>query len=245
MERRRARGPYGGGRSQGRAVALISFKPAAGSSGWIAIARGAHDRELRARARRYASYRKTTIVTFHHEPTNEQAGSGAQWAAAFLHTRRVIMAEIGASKIRFVPIIGDWAFNPRNGAANAGRFLTDEVLHHSAFVGVDCYQNSSNEGYDARLGRIFGMLDRRGFPNKMLGIGETGCTDRYGRPGASDWWTRQWAWVEQNTDRIGVVSYFNSGRNSRDGVYWPLDETRRKMSSFRASNSSRTSTRLP
>lgn len=220
-------------------LAWISFKPETGRrGGWAAIASGAHDKELRARAHRYASYRKTTLVTFHHEPTNDGTGTGAEWAAAYLHSRRVIRDEIGRSNIRFVPIIGDWAFNPSNRDANAGEFLTREVLAHCAFVGVDCYQNASNEGFDNRLGRILEFCAKRGFPHMMLGIGETGCTDGYGAPGATQWWNRQWGWIERNTDRIGVVSYFNSPRNSRDGVYWPLNETKAKMASFRASNRS-------
>ncbi|MDQ3627437.1 MAG: hypothetical protein M3419_01165 [Actinomycetota bacterium] len=223
----------------------ISFKPASSSpGGWAAIACGEHDQALRARARRYAAYRKCTLLTFHHEPTNDNTGTGAEWAAAYLHSRAIIRDEIGRSNIRFVPIIGDWAFNPRNGDANAGEFLTPDVLDHCAFVGVDCYQNASLEGFDNRLGRIVEFLDRQGFPKKMLGIGETGSTDYYGVPGAAEWWTRQWTWIENNTDRVGVVSYFNSGRNSRDGVYWPLDESTQKMSRFRDSNQSLTSTRL-
>jgi len=219
----------------------ISYKPeSSGRGGWAAIASGAHDKALRARARRYAAYKKPTVVTFHHEPTNDGTGSGAEWAAAYLHSRRVIRDEIGKSNIRFVPIIGDWAFNPRNRDANAGKFLTREVLAHCAFVGVDCYQNASGEGFDSRLGRILDFCEKRGHPNKMIGIGETGCTDHYGAPGAPRWWTRQWSWIERNTDRICVVSYFNSGRNSRDGVYWPLNETKAKMAGFRTSNRSAT-----
>lgn len=219
----------------------ISFKPASSApGGWAAIARGDHDRELRQRARRYAAYKKCTLLTFHHEPTNDNTGTGAEWAAAYLHSRSIIRDEIGRSNVRFVPIIGDWAFNPSNRDANAGKFLTSAVLAKCAFVGIDCYQNASLEGFGNRLGRIVQFMGKRGFPNKMIGIGETGSTDYYGGVGAAEWWRRQWAWIENNTDRIGVVSYFNSGRNSRDGVYWPLNESKAKMSAFRASNQSAT-----
>jgi hypothetical protein len=220
-------------------IPWISFKPASSArGGWAAIAAGHHDQALRARARRYAAYKKVTWVTFHHEPTNDTAGTGAEWAAAYLRVRSVIRDEVGTTKVRFAPIIGDWAFNPQNRDANAGKFLLPEVLEHAAFLGVDCYENSSREGYEIRLGRIADWLDKRGFPRTMLAVGETGCTNYYGVVGAAEWWRQQWAWCERNTDRIAAVSYFNSTRNSRSGVFWPLNESRAKADAYRSSGRS-------
>jgi len=224
----------------------ISFKPPNSRAGaWAAVASGSLDSDLRARARRYAAYQKPTVLTFHHEPTNDIAGTGKDWAAAYLHTRAVIKDEIGASKIRFVPIIGDWAFNPKNQDANAGQFLTNDVLGASAFLGVDLYQNASMVGYAQRVGFIKSFLNSRGFPDKMIGLGETGSTDHYGKPGAASWWNEQWRWCQDNTATICAVSYFNSSRNSRDGVYWPLDESSAKTAAYRSAVASAQSTRLP
>lgn len=223
----------------------ISYKPpSSGRGGWAALASGRYDSDLRARARRYAEYRKPTIVTFHHEPTNDPTGTGAEWARAYVHCRRIIRDEIGRSNIRFVPIIGDWAFNPRNRDANAGAFLTEDVLQGSAFLGMDLYQNASLKGYGERIGHAVKLLQKRGFPDKMIGLGETGSTDHYGGPGAARWWEKQWGWCTANADRICAVSYFNSSRNSRSGVYWPLDETSRKTTVFRTALRSGRATRL-
>lgn len=223
----------------------ISFKPPTSRAGaWAAIASGSLDSDLRARARRYAAYQKPTLLTFHHEPTNDTTGTGAEWAAAYLHTRAVIRDEIGASKIRFVPIIGDWAFNPQNREANAGEFLTHDVLGNCAFLGVDLYQNASMAGYAQRVGFIKDFLTKRGFPDKMIGLGETGATEYYGKPGATSWWNEQWRWCQNNTDTICAVSYFNSSRNSRDGVYWPLNESSDKTRAYRTAAASAQATRL-
>lgn len=222
----------------------ISYKPPSSArGGWNAISSGRHDRELRARARRYAGYKKTTIVTFHHEPTNDNTGTGAEYARAYVHCRRIIRDEIGSSHIRFVPIIGDWAFNPQNRDRNAGQYLTEEVLHGSSFLGIDLYQNASLKGYGERLGHVVNLLERRGFPDKMIGLGETGSTDHYGGS-AARWWTKQWNWCQAHTGRITAVSYFNSSRNSRSGVYWPLDESAAKTRVYRESLRTNQATRL-
>jgi hypothetical protein len=68
----------------------------------------------------------------------------------------------------------------------------------------------------------------------MIGIGESGSTDRmYDAKSAVDWLNESLNWVASHTDKVGVVSYFNSTANSRAGVYWPLDESAAKMAAYR------------
>jgi len=107
------------------------------------------------------------------------------------------------------------------------------VLGSSAFLGVDLYQNASLAGYAERVGSIKAFLVGRGFADTMIGLGETGSTDYYGSPGAASWWKAQWRWCQNNADTICAVSYFNSSRNSRDGVYWPLNERAGKTAAYR------------
>ena len=47
-------------------------------------------------------------------------------------------------------------------------------------------------------------------------------------------------WAANNTDKVGVVCYFNTTANSDPDVYWPLDESAAKMDVFKSwlSNSS-------
>jgi hypothetical protein len=110
---------------------------------------------------------------------------------------------------------------------------------------VDIYQNASGEAYAERLGRVRDWLDEQGREDLMLGVGETGCTDTFGDPDAVEWWTRSWQWVEDNAATIAVVSYFDSSRNSREGVDWPLRESAQKLEAFRDSMRSPVACRLP
>lgn len=222
----------------------MSFKPPAGPSTWTEVGSGARDADLRARARRYAAFSKPIVVTFHHEPTNDST-NGDAWAKAFIRIYDVMRAETGLKNVAFAPIIGDWAWNPKNPDQTLPtKFLTPDVMRRMAFLGVDLYQNASGEGFSSRLGRIYTWMAGRGFGSKMLGIGETGATESFASKTAVQWWSEQWAWVGANTDKIGVVSYFNSTRNSKDTVYWGLDESAVKLTAYKASLTSKISARL-
>jgi hypothetical protein len=209
----------------------ISFKPPGGTETWSAIASGSYDADIRARANRYAGYAKPVISTFHHEPTND-AGDPAAFAAAYVRIYDVMDAETGLKNVTFAPIIGDWEFNPRNKDGQPGAYLTSPVLERIPFMGVDLYQNSSNDGFDKRLSRIIDWLEYRGVADPMVGIGETGCClSEDPRPEA--WLQANWDWATANTDKIGAISYFDSTRNSKDAHVWRLDETPAKLSTYK------------
>jgi hypothetical protein len=227
-----------------RRLPWVSFKPPSEASGWERVARGAVDHDLRHRARRYATFAEPVVVTFHHEPSDDRPGAGGEFSAAWTHVHDVMRAETGMRNVAFVPIIGEWQYNPRNEDGHPGEWLTPDVLDRAAFVGLDVYQNAGGEGYDERLGRVLDWLTERGYADLMIGVGETGCTDRYESPSAARWWTDSWRWVEQNTDKIGVVAYFDSERNSKPHVYWPLDESAEKQRAFKRSLASPTACRL-
>jgi hypothetical protein len=224
-------------------LSWVSFRPPRGAGDWLAMSAGVFDDALRSRARRYAAHPAPVVVTFNHEPSKHD-GSGTDFAAAWVRAHTVMADETGLENVSFVPILGDWAFNPRNPDASAHEFLPPSLLERLPFLGVDCYQNDSGEGFEVRLGRILAWLEENGVANPMIGLGETGCTDAFGSPNAVQWWRSSWAWVEANTDKIGIVSYFNSNRNSKHGVHWPLDESPAKLATFRASLRSSASCRL-
>ena len=79
---------------------------------------------------------------------------------------------------------------------------------------------------------------------RCSGSASTGATETFGNPAAAAWWNTSWQWAEANTDKIGLISYFNSTRNSKANVYWALDESKAKEDAFRRSLSSAVSTRL-
>jgi hypothetical protein len=223
----------------------ISFKPpVTGPGGWHTVASGAVDDHLRGRARAYDTLSDPVVATFHHEPSGDAAGSAEQFAAAYAHVHDVMLDETGMSNVALVPVVGDWEFNPNNSRSAPRHYLDEHVLQRSAFIGIDLYQNASGAGYDERLGRILGQLDAWGRPDLMVGVGETGCTDAYRVP-AVQWWKDSFGWAAANTARVGVISYFNSARNSRSGAYWPLDETAAKTAAFAASARSEVTCLLP
>ncbi|MDQ3326857.1 MAG: hypothetical protein M3529_14415, partial [Actinomycetota bacterium] len=188
------------------------------------------------RAEFYRKFGKPVIVTFHHEPGNDEgpAGSGmtaADYARAAARIGRILA---GVPTIAYAPIMGDWEFNPRNTAGHPRDYLTDELLDASDFLGIDCYQNRGGESFAPRLGRVLDALDQWGHPDMMVGVGETGATFAPGWPKSPLTWMQECIdWCAANTNRIGVVSYFDSLRNSKTDVRWPLSEDTRKRDRFR------------
>lgn len=220
----------------------VSFKPPSGTAGWAQIASGAYDADIKARAQRYAGYAKPVISTFHHEPTND-SGDPAAWAAAYTRIWDVMNAETGLANVAFAPIIGDWEFNPRNREGQPDAYLTAPVLERIPFLGIDLYQNSSNDGFSVRLSRVIDWLDYRGVDDPMVGIGETGCC--LGEdPRPETWLQANWDWATANVDKIGAISYFDSTRNSKDAHIWSLNETPEKLATYKSMLASRHSATL-
>jgi hypothetical protein len=228
---------------QGR-LPWVSFKPPSPPpEGWRTIASGAADKTLRRRARKYDQLSSPVVVTFHHEPQNEGAPP-EDFAAAWIHAHDVMKDETGLRNVAFVPILGEWEFNERNKDGRPADFLPHELLERSAFLGIDVYQNRSGESYAERLGPVLAWLDSRGFSQLMIGVGETGSTDDFGRPSGAEWWSDSWAWAERNADRVGAISYFNSTRNNRAGADWLLTQSAEKLAAFRETLASPTACRL-
>jgi hypothetical protein len=237
-----------------RRMPWVSFKPPVTGGTvpqrWDAVTSGAHDAEIRARARRYAAAGGPVIVTFHHEPSNDAAEpDGMKWANAWIHIHDVMEDETGLENTVFAPILGEFLFNPNN-SQDPENWLTAGVIAREPFLGIDLYQNGSGDGFEVRLERILAWLADHGDPDAMVGIGETGATDHFfdldaADPTAVEWWEDSWAWAVAHTDRIGVVSYFNSTRNSKPDLVWELAESADKVASFRQALGSPVTCRLP
>jgi hypothetical protein len=217
----------------------VSFKPPLEErGGWRRIFLGDHDDELRERGRRYAGLDSPVVVTFHHEPHGDSTGTPDQFAKAWTHIHDVLDDETGLANVTFVPVIGEWLFNPRSTNPAPGRYVTGDVLDRAPFLGIDVYQNRTTQTYAERLPVVLDWLDDQGHPDLMIGIGETGASDTFGTVPADRWWTTSWEWVAANTDRVGVVCYFNSLLNNNAGADWLLSESPQKMAAFRRSATS-------
>lgn len=238
-ERRRITSDHAAGR-----IPWVSFKPPGkGRDTWRAIANGRYDADIRRRARGYASVNKPVIVTFNHEPQNDDPNYGADFSRAWCHIHDVMKRETNLENIVSVPIIGDWTFNPINRRMDHRDWVTTPMLNRCGFLGIDLYQNRSGDGYGERLGRVLNHMARLGHPKKMVGLGETGACNGYSISGA-EWWRRQWAWSANNTDKICAISYFNSRRHNNSGNNWLLWETNAKLTEYRRGLNSYRSTTL-
>jgi len=223
----------------------ISFKPPSDKpGGWRALSSGKYDADLRARARRYAAFSKPVIVTFNHEPQNDNTGTPAEFAQAWTRIHDVMKSETGLKNVVSVPIIGEWVFNPVNKGPDPEAYVTSAVLSRCHFLGVDLYQNESGQGYSVRLDRVLKWLDARGRSSMMVGVGETGATDDYRSPTGAQWWSSSWSWAVANRDRVAAISYFNSLHNNNSGNNWLLTQSSAKLAAFRSSLSSSTACTL-
>ena len=132
------------------------------------------------------------------------------------------------------PILQDWLFNPSNKKKDPANWALDNVLSRAPFMGIDMYQDSSGQD-DGRPDP-----DHLGLPGRPR-LPEDDDRHRRDRRNRSllqhrprpQWINKSLSWVAANTDKVGVVSYFNSANNSKTGVYWPLDESAAKMAAYR------------
>jgi hypothetical protein len=67
----------------------------------------------------------------------------------------------------------------------------------------------------------------------MIGLGETGATNAFGNVSAATWLNRSLKWAARNRSKVVGISYFNSTAHSDPNVYWPLDESARKLNVYR------------
>lgn len=214
----------------------VSFKPAnRGPGGWAEIISGMHDAEIRQRALRYAGLTKPVVLTFHHEPNNDAEGTPEEFAQAWRHIYDVMHSATGMANCAYAPIVGESMFDTKGRSDPPEAFLTPSVLEMSSFLGIDLYQNRSGASGADRLERVLGWLEWQGYADLMIGLGEVGATDFWGRPTGASWWSSLWAWALANTDRIGIISYFNSVANNHAEADWRLSESATKLGAFRRS----------
>jgi hypothetical protein len=215
----------------------VSVKPpTGGAAGWRTVSSGAVDSEIRALATVLkANDDQPALITFNHEPSNDATeADGKLWAAAYSHFHDVLEAEGALKNVADPPILQDWLFNPKNKQMDPDNWVFDNVLSRAPFMGIDMYPNARGGTRADRIPVILDYLASKGYPNMMVGIGETGATDRFTNTTAAQWINESLSWVAANTDKVGVVAYYNTPRNSKPGVYWPLDESASKMAAYRS-----------
>ncbi len=223
----------------------VSFKPpGASTTSWKQIGDGVYDADIRARAQRYAALSRPVVVTFNHEPQTD-TGSPAEYARAWIRIHDVMKSATGLKNVVHAPILGEWCWNPVNRKHNPADWMTAGVLSRCAFLGIDLYQTKKGETYEQRVARVLKWLDDRGHSSKMVGIGETGCSDDFTTMKGADWWRASWKYAVGRTDRMFAASYFNNLHNNNQGYNWLLTQSSTKLAAFTESVKSSTATKLP
>ncbi|MGL5825251.1 MAG: hypothetical protein ACRCYU_10615 [Nocardioides sp.] len=210
-----------------------SFRPPAGPIGtaWKRIGDGAYDADIRRRAESYAELSRPVIVTFCHEPQRETAPP-AEYARAWVRIHDVMKSATGLKNVIHAPILGEWTWNPRNRRHNPADWMTPAVLDRCDFMGIDLYQTALGETYEQRVARVLAWLDERGRTSKMIGIGETACSDDFETIKGAPWWRASWQYAVARADRVVAVSYFNNLLFNNQGYNWLLTQSPAKLEAF-------------
>lgn len=198
--------------------------------GWAAVGQGQYDADVRGLARVLKAHDgRPVFLSFDHEVSNNLPDhQGRSWARGFKRFHDVLEEEGALDNVALAPIVVAWLFERAN-SQDPGAWLTPGVLRRTSFLGIDLYQSSSGKDFRQRIPPVARWLARHGYPRMKIGLGEIGATDAFGNVRGSTWLNRSLRWAAKNPDEIAAISYFNSTANSAPGVYWPLDESVRKL----------------
>ena len=214
----------------------ISFRPPAVTRPWAAVASGAYDADIRARARAYAGLSGPVVSTFHHEPENDwSAGTGAEWAAAWCRVHDVMKSETGLKNVISVPVIQQWVWDPYNSKHDPKDWATPAVIKRCHFFGLNLYQMAKGAPFADKMPVVFDYFAALGFGSKMFGLAEIGATSSTNNVPGDVWWSDAWKFMRSNPDKFGVVTYYDSRLNNTFGYNWLLTETAKKLAAFKAS----------
>lgn len=211
--------------------------PSGGSpSGWLAVGQGKYDNQIRALAQVLKRHDNQPIfLSFDHEMSNKASNSQASWwTRGFNRFHDVLKRAHALRRVALVPIHASWLFGKFNGGKSPAKWLPQSVLRRSSFVAVDVYQNWKGESFGSRIRQLDRWLGRHGRPHMKIAVGETGATDGMGGQSASSWLNQSLRWTAKNRQKMVAISYFNSTANSASDVYWPLDESAKKVTTYRS-----------
>lgn len=203
-------------------------------TGWRDVGRGQYDRDIRGLARVLkANDQKPLFISFDHEMSNNAPDSqGRLWARGFIRFYDVLKRSHALRNVAVPPIFVSWLFDRDNGQ-NPSSWLPPGVLRRASFMGIDVYQNESGKAFGGRIPQVDRWLARHGHPNMMVGLGETGGTSSFGNVSGATWLDRSLRWSARHPGTVAAISYFNSTANSGPNLYWPLDESARKLNVYR------------
>jgi hypothetical protein len=203
-------------------------------TGWRSVGRGHHDRDIRQLARVIKRHDdRPLFISFDHEMSNNAPDSLAHWwASGYNRFYDVLKAAHALRRVAVPPIFVAWLFDPNN-PQDPGKWLPPSTLRRASFMGIDLYQADNGKAFGQRLPDVYRWLARQGHPRMMIGLAETGATDAFGNVSGASWLNRSLRWSARHANRVAAISYFNSTANSDPRMYWPLDESSRKIDVYR------------
>jgi hypothetical protein len=167
---------------------------------------GVYDRHMTATRKWLDSFASPVAATFWHEPHGDVDPAKFRAASArFLGLMKAPYVAVG-------PILNGWLLDNATNTAVFETYLDDNLLAGWDFVAVDSYQNGSAEKPGTKLpGRavslLHAVLQRRGFPDKPIGVGEYNALTPEALADAGEkflshpnvWFAVAWAGVAKST----------------------------------------------
>jgi hypothetical protein len=204
-------------------------------AGWLDVGRGQYDRQIRQLATVLKhQHGRPVFLSFDHEMSNKAPDSqGRWWARGFNRFHDVLKRAHALKHVSLAPIHASWLFSRFNDQ-NPAKWLPPSVLRRTSFLAVDIYQNWKGESFGSRIRQVDRWLNRHGHPGMMIGVGETGATNGLGSQSAASWLNASLRWAARHRNTVTAISYFNSTAYSAPDVYWPLDESSNKISTYRS-----------
>lgn len=176
---------------------------------WKEIASGLHDSVIEARADAIKAWGNTIYVSFHHEPENDpEAGTPAEFAAAFRHVRHVFEHR-GAFNVRWLLILMSSTFD----SGEADSFFAG--AQYADYIGVDGY--NWYPGVPRASWRSFETIFRaahdwaRGV-GKPLFIAEAGVMEDPDYPMRKANWFRDALTTLKSWGDVAAFCYFHSNK---------------------------------
>jgi hypothetical protein len=193
-------------------------------------------------ADRFKSFGYPVYFTYNHEPeasTNNGYGTAADYIAAWQHIHDIFVAQ-GATNVRFMWIMTDWAFK----VASTDRRYAWKWYPGDAYVdgiAADAYNwwtcRGRDEPWQTLATAISGFLTFGAqHPTIPMWLTEIGSVENPNAPNAkANWISAAQSLLEQPAyAQIAGVAYFNQIQSSVPNCDWPVESSTAATSAFTA-----------
>lgn len=193
-------------------------------------------------ADRFASFGYPVYFTYNHEPeasSNNTYGTAADYIAAWRHIHDIFVAQ-GATNVRFMWIMTDWAFKvPSTDRRYAWKWYPGDAYVDG--IAADAYNwwtcRGRDEPWQSLATAISGFLTFGAqHPTIPMWLTEFGSVENPNDPTAkANWITQAQAVLQQPAyAQIVGVAYFNQVQPSLPNCDWPVESSTAATAAFTA-----------